>query len=703
MSRLVYMCAKVALEMPRVPFTSRTDQKTDELRQLFGLSETENLVEEFMCAMQRKILHQGHMYLFDKHVCFYSNIFGYEKKKCIPLTDVTAVRKAKTALIVPNAIEIMAGGKRNFFASFLSRDEAYRLIVCSWKNCSGYARLYLGSNIDNDGSTTPPDASSGSFTDMGSLKNLDDAGEEVAVADVPVAPPETCATASLVASPFAAMSAFFTRATTGLTASAPSTPKLVGASGPSMSTSGMAKTSMGPLAQSSGAAAVIPGSVDVTADGDADPIPPIVLPGVAPEPPVPETADQVVPEEGPAPPVADTMKLLLEEVMEGLSAAEFVANFYSDPKGAEFQRAYHRNRGDEDVIISEWKPHTHFGLAREISMRSPVKASFGPKSTRCHLMQKLKLYEKGMHVVFQSSQVLADIPFGDFFRIETRWDVREVQGVHRPEPTCLITIHIEIPFSKRTMFRGKIEQGATDESRLSYQGWFAQARALLRRNSETLAGAASTEAVALKPLVDNADIASKIPPEYADQIRDMLKLEHGQRGNKAGAPAQAASTGGARRRLLEHLNTACSQGSARLQQMGLWPEEPLKFCIAALLMLLLVVGYYVAGYMRGRSSSQTCMAPPAAFHELGESGHMTLLPLPPGASQLAALQHSIDRVEERLARTVKMVDAVMSKLQTLHEDVGALAEQAVKGFRGLGESCQHQEEIIEAAGHREGT
>eukprot|EP00899_Mesostigma_viride_P000531 jgi/Mesvir1/10479/Mv21719-RA.1 len=381
MSRLVYMCAKVALEMPRVPFTSRTDQKTDELRQLFGLSETENLVEEFMCAMQRKILHQGHMYLFDKHVCFYSNIFGYEKKKCIPLTDVTAVRKAKTALIVPNAIEIMAGGKRNFFASFLSRDEAYRLIVCSWKNCSGYARLYLGSNIDNDGSTTPPDASSGSFTDMGSLKNLDDAGEEVAVADVPVAPPETCATASLVASPFAAMSAFFTRATTGLTASAPSTPKLVGASGPSMSTSGMAKTSMGPLAQSSGAAAVIPGSVDVTADGDADPIPPIVLPGVAPEPPVPETADQVVPEEGPAPPVADTMKLLLEEVMEGLSAAEFVANFYSDPKGAEFQRAYHRNRGDEDVIISEWKPHTHFGLAREISMRSPVKASFGTSSS----------------------------------------------------------------------------------------------------------------------------------------------------------------------------------------------------------------------------------------------------------------------------------------------------------------------------------
>ena len=40
----------------------------------------QNLIEDFNCALQKKILLQGHMYLFDRYVCFYSNIFGFEKK-----------------------------------------------------------------------------------------------------------------------------------------------------------------------------------------------------------------------------------------------------------------------------------------------------------------------------------------------------------------------------------------------------------------------------------------------------------------------------------------------------------------------------------------------------------------------------------------------------------------------------------------------
>ncbi|MCL7029842.1 hypothetical protein MKW94_030059, partial [Papaver nudicaule] len=52
--------------------------------------------------------------------------------KAIPFSEVTCIRKAKTAAIFPNAIEIIAGGKRYFFASFLSRDEAYRVIVEGW-------------------------------------------------------------------------------------------------------------------------------------------------------------------------------------------------------------------------------------------------------------------------------------------------------------------------------------------------------------------------------------------------------------------------------------------------------------------------------------------------------------------------------------------------------------------------------------------
>jgi len=83
------------------------------------------------------------MYLFLHHICFYSNIFGYETKKTIPLQEVTDVRKAKTAAIFHNAIEIVAGSRRHFFGSFLSRDEAYRIIVDGWEQHVSDARLLL--------------------------------------------------------------------------------------------------------------------------------------------------------------------------------------------------------------------------------------------------------------------------------------------------------------------------------------------------------------------------------------------------------------------------------------------------------------------------------------------------------------------------------------------------------------------------------
>ncbi|KAG6487842.1 hypothetical protein ZIOFF_056578 [Zingiber officinale] len=52
-------------------------------------------------------------------------------QRIIPLHQVTAVRKAKTVAIFPNAIEIFAGGKKYFFGSFLARDEAYGFIIDS--------------------------------------------------------------------------------------------------------------------------------------------------------------------------------------------------------------------------------------------------------------------------------------------------------------------------------------------------------------------------------------------------------------------------------------------------------------------------------------------------------------------------------------------------------------------------------------------
>ncbi|KAK9102865.1 hypothetical protein Sjap_020119 [Stephania japonica] len=115
---------------------------SEEYRLLFRLPIGEVLIRDFNCAFQESILFQGHMYLFLHHICFYSNIFGYETKRAIPFHEVTCIRKAKTAAIFPNAIEIVVGMKKYFFASFLSRDEAYRLLVDGWsEHCCGVGAI----------------------------------------------------------------------------------------------------------------------------------------------------------------------------------------------------------------------------------------------------------------------------------------------------------------------------------------------------------------------------------------------------------------------------------------------------------------------------------------------------------------------------------------------------------------------------------
>jgi hypothetical protein len=48
------------------------------------------------------------------------------------MQDVTNVRKRKNCGF-PNSIEVLwRGGKREFFTSFLSREDAYRLIMIAW-------------------------------------------------------------------------------------------------------------------------------------------------------------------------------------------------------------------------------------------------------------------------------------------------------------------------------------------------------------------------------------------------------------------------------------------------------------------------------------------------------------------------------------------------------------------------------------------
>lgn len=101
---------------------------------------------DFSCAFVSDILLQGYMYITDNHIAFYSNVFGYITKLLIPVTSVTRISKEKTVKIIPNAIAVATADERHVFSSFLSREAAYKLMICVWKEALPMCDIELTSS-----------------------------------------------------------------------------------------------------------------------------------------------------------------------------------------------------------------------------------------------------------------------------------------------------------------------------------------------------------------------------------------------------------------------------------------------------------------------------------------------------------------------------------------------------------------------------
>ncbi|CAF93589.1 unnamed protein product, partial [Tetraodon nigroviridis] len=88
-------------------------QRNEEFRRLFKkLPDTERLIVDYSCALQKDILLQGRIYLSENWLCFYSNIFRWETTITILLKDVTSMTKEKTAKLIPNAIQISTDNEK---------------------------------------------------------------------------------------------------------------------------------------------------------------------------------------------------------------------------------------------------------------------------------------------------------------------------------------------------------------------------------------------------------------------------------------------------------------------------------------------------------------------------------------------------------------------------------------------------------------
>ncbi|KAI3852821.1 hypothetical protein MKX03_028655 [Papaver bracteatum] len=391
--------------------------KSEEYRLLFRLPSDEVLVQDFNCAFQENILLQGHMYLFVRHICFYSNIFGYETKKAIPFNEVTCIRKAKTAGIFPNAIDIIAAGKRYFFASFLSRDEAYRAIVDGWaQHCDG-----IEDRIDRQDSKCE-------------IKLLLD---------------------SLPATP-------------------DSTPDN-GLSTPDRNTD--AHLLGGHELSFGGSNGIVDVNIAAERPSEVEEIVEHTEPVVAADPSSSLQSLRWTPEDADAPQVPEFFTKVAESKFE-IQVEEFFNHFFSDA-AVGFVESFHKKCGDKDFRCSSWYEHETIGHARDVSFLHPIKLYLGAKFGQCQEVQKFRVY-RNSHLVIETSQEVGDVPYADYFRVQGLWDVKKVRNETN---LCLVRVYVNVAFSKKTMWKGKIESNTIDECRDAYAIWMENALELVKQKA----------------------------------------------------------------------------------------------------------------------------------------------------------------------------------------------------------------------------
>ena len=81
-------------------------QKSKAYVKLFSLPESEELICDYSCAVQRSILLHGRMYVSEHFVCFFSSIFSHKTSIVLPMDDVLFVASAKVALVFDNSLKV---------------------------------------------------------------------------------------------------------------------------------------------------------------------------------------------------------------------------------------------------------------------------------------------------------------------------------------------------------------------------------------------------------------------------------------------------------------------------------------------------------------------------------------------------------------------------------------------------------------------
>lgn len=387
--------------------------------EFFGLPETEQLLDTYNCAFKGKILLQGHMYVFQKHVCFYSNVFTHVTKMAMPFENIVGIQKAKN-FGLPNSIEIRVAEKLSFFTSYLSRDDAYKLLLKQWRENCKYAKLFHGTDSPSsgDGSTNVETKSITSPSLRKSIQRLKSAALENADVSAVEENPQALSWEEI----------------------------------------GWSKEDC--------SATEVPAELELL--GSAD--------------------------------------------LPCQSAEVF---FYIFLGGNGHYERYHELNGCKDVVRGDWSNGNddRGGKVRQVTFVAPTRSKIGPKYASCHQDQRCHIHE-GDHIVYCIEQEMKDIPYGNYFKVLTRWDLFNTGTA--PYHRCEVQVRVHVAFSKKTVWQSNIISGVHVESQRFFSVWEKLVREGL--SPEEVIHAADEEEATAAISIQN------VPERYRADFERLLKL-----------------------------------------------------------------------------------------------------------------------------------------------------------------------------------
>lgn len=129
---------------------------------------------------------------------------------------------------------------------------------------------------------------------------------------------------------------------------------------------------------------------------------------------------------------------------------------------------------DLNISIGQWNNcNEDNSKVREVKSDHPSKVSFPglPSHAESFKVQKLTIDSSGKSLTLIETNKFKGIPMSDYFRVDTVWNVDEMNSSQLSETTIRIRIYCEVVFNQSTWLKGTIESNTKSELLSVFNLW----------------------------------------------------------------------------------------------------------------------------------------------------------------------------------------------------------------------------------------